>query len=315
MNYQEIKKYLQYNENESKVYMPNEIFEDLQNNMKKTVHIPVAYSYYYLVTWLYRHAKYYNIPIDNKKMKEILGYSPSYPEIDYIFKKNGLLDVMGYTETVKDYPVLWTFEDNFLEFEMLSEYDEYTQKVHKETRSRKYTIKYPVKAFERVIAHGEDTLELEGTFYDVENTHLIPFEVFMYCMNNKDIGCTGFYLYSYLKMKNQIFTNGYDVAMDKLAEQVGLPIKTMKDSLKQLRQFKMVEGIQNMEFFCTALEDYKRKANTYITNEIESFTDKPVDYEKIKVMTTGEYKKIQEEEFERLYGGELVDIPLEELPF
>lgn len=317
MNYQEIEKCLQYNEKESKVFMPNEIFDDLQNNIKKTVHIPVAYSYYYLITWLYRYAKYGTINIDNKNIKQILGYNTDTQGIDYLMKKNGMLDVMGYTETVKDFPITWTFEDEYLDFEMLSEMDEDVQKAIKQNLSRKYTIKFPVKAFNRHIDDEEMKEEYakgyeDGTFYELDNTHMIPFEVFMYCMNNDKIGCTGFYLYSYLKMKNQHFSDGYDCPMERLAKETGLPISTMRDSLDIIRKYKMVEGILNQEYFCIGLEDYKRKANTYITNNIELFTDEPIEYEKMKVLQVNEYYQMLNEQKE---AEKEESFPLELLPF
>lgn len=316
MNYEEIEKYLQYNEKESNLFIHNEIFKDLQDNFKKTNHIPVAYCYYYLISWLYRYAKYGSFNIDNKKIKEILGYHQDSKGIDYIMKKNGVLDLMGYTITTKDFPISWTFEDDFLDFDLLSQFDEDMQKIIKETLiSRKYTIKYPPKAFHRTKESEEDNY-LDGTFYEVDNTHLVPFEVFMYCMSKKEIGCTGFYLWSYLKMQNQIYSSGYDVPMRQLAIEIGIPYNTMVDYLKALRQYNMVNVIHNQEYFCVLLDDSKRKANTYITNDIESFNDRPVEYEKIKVVQANEYIDMMKEKAEKMkMKNESVNISLEELPY
>ncbi|MGG4039284.1 hypothetical protein [Heyndrickxia ginsengihumi] len=186
MQYDEIKESLQFNKKETNIFMPNEIFNDLQNNIKKSVHIPFAYSYYYLITWLYRYAKYGSISIDNKNIKEILGYNKDYKPIDYIIKKNGILDLMEYTITTKDHPISWEVNDNYLNFSMLSDFDEETIKTIKKIKSRKYMIKFPYKSFFRTKESEEDNYE-DGTFYDVSNTHLIPFEVFMFCMSKKEI--------------------------------------------------------------------------------------------------------------------------------
>ncbi|MBB2482973.1 hypothetical protein H5P36_22690 [Bacillus sp. APMAM] len=320
MKFEEIEKYLCFNEQETNIYVPNEIFKDLQDNFKKTNHIPVAYSYYYLISWLYRYAKYGSFNIDNKKIKEILGYHQDSKGIDYIMKKNGVLDLMEYTITSKDYPLSWKYDkyDGYgLEFEMLSEFPEEIQKTLKELQSRKYTIKYPVKAFHRTKESEEDNYE-DGTFYEVDNTHLVPFEVFMFCMSKKEIGCTGFYLWSYLKMQNQKFVNGYDVAMHQLAIDIGIPKMTMVDHLKALRQYNMVDVIHNQEYFCLLLDDSKRKANTYKTNEYITFNDSPQDYEKIKVVESREYIDLMKEEAERsrmkIQEGR-IDISLDQLPF
>jgi hypothetical protein len=190
MELNEIQELLQYYEKESKVFMPNEIFIDLKGAVYNSPHLAFAYSYTYLVTWLYRYAKHMSKDglIDNGKLKEILGYNAITKGLDYLTKKNGLLDQLGCTETVKDFPTLWTFEDGDLEFEMYSENKEMLTTWN---LPGKYSIKYPVKAFHR---YDEDVLD--GTFYEIASTHCIPFEVFMFCMSNNLIGTIGFYLYS-----------------------------------------------------------------------------------------------------------------------
>lgn len=290
-----INEILQYNEKESKLFIHNEIFNDLKHNLNRSNHIPFAYSYYYLICWLYRYAKYGQLTIDNKSIKKILGYSPTYPEIDYIIKKNGVLDVIGYTITAKDYPISWTFDNNCLDFFMLRDCDEETQKLVKGTKSRKYTVKFPPKAFHRT-QESEEGNHLDGTFYDVSNTHLIPFEVFMFCMSKKDIGCTGFYLWSYLKMQNQLFEGGYDISLDDLSNEVSIPRSTMCKYLNTLRAYSMINCYHNQQFFCIALKEEDRKSNTYMTNDYELFSDKPIDFKRIKVVKVNEYMKLKSDE-------------------
>lgn len=314
MKFEEIKDLVKFEEQESKLFLPNEIFGDLKANMKKSIHIPVAYSYYYLVSWLYRHAKYGNILIDNKIIKEVLGYHRDQKDLDYIMKKNGLLDEIGYTETVKDFPVVWELDEvEGLKFTFLSEMDDYFQEDIKSRLSRKYSIKYPIKAFERVVDE-EGNIEQEGTFFDISNTHCIPFEIFMFCMDNDNIGCTGFYLYSYIKHMNDIYSGGWDVSIDNLSSETGISKKTLTRYLDQLNLYQMVTTKHNQEYFCLALDPKDRKANTYTTNEYDSFTDRPQSYEKLKVVTTGDYYKKREEDLEFLFSNR-IDIPLEDLPF
>ncbi|MFY0802150.1 hypothetical protein [Peribacillus frigoritolerans] len=312
MNYQEIASTLQFYKNESDVYIPNEIFEDLKDNMKKGSHIPVAYSYYYVVNWLYRHCKYGNIDIDINKIKEILGYNKGTRTVDYIFKKDGLLDTMNYTETTKDFPISWGLDDrNNLEFDMLSDQKEEDKLEFTKQMSRKYTIKCPIRALTR---NPDDNDDLDGTFHQRDNTHLIPFEVFMYCMSNEKIGCTGFYLYSFIKMKNQHFNGKYDCPMEQLAEHIGIPSSTMKPFLSTLRKHNLVEGIHNMEYFCFASHDDIRKANSYIANEIDLFSDEEVEFKKLKFISPKEYYQIQEDK-RKVEEGDKIEIPLEMLPY
>ncbi|MGG1483360.1 hypothetical protein ABEI56_04645 [Peribacillus castrilensis] len=310
MNYQEIASTLKFYKNESEIVIPNEIFEDLKDNMKKGSHIPVAYSYYYVVNWLYRHCKYGNIDIDINKIKEILGYNKGTRTVNYIFDKDGLLDTMGYTETSKDFPLSWELDDlNNLEFNMLSEANKEDQAEHTKNMSRKYSIKRPIKAFNRYDDEVED-----GTFHERDNTHLIPFEVFMYCMSNEKIGCTGFYLYSYIKMKNQHFQGKYTCPMDGLAEHIGIPSSTMKPFLSALRKHNLIEGIHNMDYFCFGADKNSRKANSYIANEIDLFSDEEVEFEKLRFISLKEHREIQEAKQKEL-DGERIHIDLEDLPF
>jgi hypothetical protein len=187
VKFNELNNLIQYNKHESKLFMPNEIFTDLLNRLKSnnknenqepkskefvvlkngkqrksrgvstdisSNHIAASYSYIYLVTWLYRYAKYgikhYNV----SELKQILGYSPKSKELDFLIKKNGLLDQIGYLETVKDFPISSIYkhgESEEIEFAMLSDLDEDTKELIKKysNLSRKYTIKFPVKAFFR----------------------------------------------------------------------------------------------------------------------------------------------------------------------
>jgi hypothetical protein len=287
----EIKHKLNYDNKESKLYMPNEIFDDLQQSVHKAKHIPFTYTYYYLITWLYRYAKHGSIEIDNKTIKSILGYNPTYTEVDYLIKKNGLLDNIKYTLTDKDYPTSWSFVDGDLEFMTIDDFEEDVQKLIKGTRSRKFTVKYPIKAFHRT----DDEEMLDGTFYEIDRTYLVPFEVFLFCISNKEVGVTGFYIWSYLKMQNQIYGKGYDVSIGDLSDETKIPRSTLCGYLNKLKGHKMINCYYNQEFFCLALKDDDRKANTYVTNNYEIFSDEMVSVEKMKFMSADKYLDMQKE--------------------
>lgn len=290
---------LHFNKKEDILFVPNEIYEDIQKSNIKNIHIPFAFSYYYLISWLYRYAKYSSITLDNKDIKEILGYSRTFPEVDYIIKKNGMLDQIGYTETTKNYPIVWELNDDELEFTYLNNLEEDMQKIIKGTRSRKYTIKLPIKAFHRYMNDVEmkqeyDSGYTDGTFFEVDNTHMIPFEVFVYCMENKNIGRTGFYLWSFLQSKCQLY-GGFDITVDDLSAKTSLPRSTLCSYLDKLKSYRMIDFQHNQDFFCLSLNDSEKKANTYIANSIDSFTYVPVPYSKMTVITKEEYKLIKEQ--------------------
>lgn len=295
-------KYLEFYYKESNIYMPNEIFSDLAVlKNRSSGHLAFTYAYYYLTSWLYRYAKYGTVPIDQKKMKEILGYNAGYQGVDYLIKKDGLLDSMNYTETVKDLPLVWDFNDNELTFTMLSEFGETEQKAIKQRYSRKYAIKKPIKAFHRSKESQQDNYE-DGTFFEIDNTHLVPFEVFLFCMKHSHIGCTGFYIWSYLQMKTQIFSCGYDVSLVKLADELNLPRSTTINYLNELRLHNMIECKYNQEYFCLALNDEDRKANTYRTTRHATFTDDKVSYKKMEIVKVKEYIAEREGEMYELFS-------------
>ncbi|MGE7949742.1 hypothetical protein [Lysinibacillus sp. NPDC093688] len=322
MKIEEIKLLLKINGKESEIFLPNEIFSDLQDYIKDSRHIAFAYSYCYLIQFLYRNCKYFNtkVLIDVNVIKRILGYSKSNRTLNYITKKGGLLDEMGYLESTKNFPMAWSLDSiGGLSFFMASEMDkELLPPVPK-----MFFLKRPIKAFERVEQHikaegGIEEIEMEGTFYNVSNTHSVGFDVFMYCMANKNLGVVGFYLYSWLKHKNDLF-DGYDVPLATLSFETGIARRTLIKYLDFLKGYNMIEHQFNQEYFVVGMFDEDRKATTYYTNSYSSFLDKPVPFKKMEVMKREEYlaiKKQEREEFEKSIPLiPMADIDLAQLPY
>lgn len=152
MNFYEIKALLEINGKESQVFLPNEIFDDLQDYLTNSAQVAYAYSYCYLTQFLYRNCKYFNtkVLLDGKVIKQVLGYSKNNRTMNDIAKKGGLLDRIGYTESTKDFPLTWNFkqsEGESLSFTMASD-------MPKETLPpipKMFFLKKPLKAFERVL--------------------------------------------------------------------------------------------------------------------------------------------------------------------
>lgn len=283
----ELSKKLSYNNKESKVFMPNEIFDDLQSHLEKGVHIPFSYSYIYLCTWLYRHTKHFNPNIyDNNVLKECLGFNPKTQEINYLIKKNGLLDEIGYLESVRDFPISWEIVDGELHFDMYSDYPEFPAKM-----SNRFFLKKPVFAFERVDLDDSNYV-MEGTFYNITNTHMIPFEVFLFCMSKKELGVSAFYLYSYLKYKCDTNHGSYTVSIHSISEQVKMSLTTTKKYISLLKSYKMVDFHHNQEYFVAGANKEDRKPNTYITRNPSQFSSEKIDYKKIRMLSREEYDKI-----------------------
>ena len=304
MTNEEIYKNLNFNSKyEARVYMPNEIFDNLIILKGQTSkHIAFAYTYYYFITWLYRYAKYEKFVINKQQLLSFLGYNGNTGRLDYIIKKNGVLDNLGLTITTTNYPVYASYETDVseLNFTLLEDNDIESQKHYKKRHSSKYTIKYPVLAFERPQLLKSDKEEsnleaeyeiVEGTFYDISNTHLVDFRVFLFCMSKKDLGCTAFYIWSYLQMKKQIF-NKYDAVLQRIADETYLSEKTVERYHNAMRGYNMIEVIHNQKYFSLALEN--RKANSHITNTFEYFKKEKVEYKKMEVVSVEKHLKLEE---------------------
>lgn len=302
----EINKLLNITGKESAIFMPNEIFSDLQGYITKSTEVAYAYSYTYLCHYLYRSCKYFNTEklINGNVIKEILGYSETNRTMNYITKKGGLLEEIGYLESTKEYPMTWEYKNattngggEGLSFYMSSNED----KQFLPPMSKRFFLKRPVKAFERVIlTQKEDGSfiedEREGTFYDVANTHTVDFKVFMYCMANEKLGVVAFYLYSWLKHKNDIFSKGYDVPIDKLASETGLTRRTLLNYMDLLKGYRMITFKFNQENYVVGMFAKDRKATTYYTEDYFDFLSKPEPFKKMKVMPRGEYLEIKKKE-------------------
>ncbi|MEK4387533.1 hypothetical protein MKZ25_17455 [Solibacillus sp. FSL W7-1464] len=312
MNFAEIKSVLEINGKESQVFLPNEIFDDLLDYLKSGTQVAYAYNYLYLTQFLYRNCKYFNIKalIDVKMIKQVLGYSESNRTMNFITKKGGLLDNIGYTESTKDFPLGWDFkkaEGEALSFSMASD----MPKEMLPPIPKMFFLKKPLKAFERtILKQDKETNELveehiQGTFYDVSNTHSVDFDVFMYCMANEELGTVGFYLYSWLKHNNDIF-GGYDVSYEKLCAETGLARTTMIQYLNALKAYFLVRFKFNQEYFVIGMTEGERMATTYYTNDYFCFNDEPEPFKKMMVMTNADYLQGKTSE---------IVVTMEQLPF
>lgn len=260
-----LNEYINYTEQEYPMYIPNEIFYDLnQSEIKGSSHIAFSYSYYYLISWLYRYAKYGSKKIDVGMIKEILGYRADNKGLNYLIKQNGVLDKLGYTFSSGDYPLAWNFNNGDIEFLLLSDMDEDTRKLMYGQTGRNYKIKVPVKGLWR---SGESEREgyYDGTFYDISNTHYVGFDVFTKCMENEQVGVIGFYLYGYLKNKIQTHKGKYKCPVERIADDSGISIKTTERYLGAL----LLNGlIKSEEGECKRVDDeLKREANTYYVRD------------------------------------------------
>ncbi|MEK5036324.1 hypothetical protein MKY96_33380 [Paenibacillus sp. FSL R7-0302] len=224
-----------------KIYTPNEIFDELTRNISTFTHTAFAYSYMYYVTYLYRYCKFVESEkITQGDIKKKLGYSPLEKRIDYIVKKDGLLDKIGYTITTKDYPVTYDQDEfgqiSFLTIEQLKE----ESGRHHSLAQRNYRIKYPIKSFHRTGESYNDRI-LDGTFYQVENTHRIDYSVFDAMMGDTELGVHCFYIYAYIKSRCDIY-GAYQCPYSKMIESLNIKsYETFTKYIRRLEEAKFIE--------------------------------------------------------------------------
>lgn len=221
------------------VYLPNEIFNDLKNNIHISSHIAFAYSYMYYITYLYRYCKYLDEngnKVTQKRIKEYLGYHPSYKNINYIIKRNGLLDSLHYTKSTSNYPIQYLYEpdedhNEYIIFDTIKNY----KHMHN-INDKNFKIKKPLKAFYRS-NKAMMNRELTGTFYMVENTHRIDYKLFKSMIENDKLGTKAFYIYGYLKHKCSIFDNSYQRSFKKLSDDTGLSCRSIQIQINRLEEY------------------------------------------------------------------------------
>lgn len=335
-------------EKESKLALPNELYSTMlqwkEDKKIKANHIPFAWSYLYLQTYLYRYAKYEEYVPSTSNIKQMLGYGAEYSAIDYIIKKDGVLDSEGWTESTDDFPVrvMWVDEDRDktdrpIIITLKEESKGFHESLDCDTEAikkligsetfeahwkkiknvnNKQKIKYPVFAFQRDL--NPQYIDFDGTFYESANTTIIDIRVFEFCMSHEDLGCTGFYLYCYLKHKNDLHKGGYDASHKRLAEELGLSAKTIQTYRDALRSHDMMLLKHNMDSYHPDMKKEDRKVSTNITYGYEKFSDEPIEYIKFNDKEKRKSESLNENINKILDNGvnyNPIKINLSELPF
>lgn len=288
-----------FNYYENKHFMPNEIFDDLISSNIKPVHMAFTYSYYYLISWLYRYGKYGELSINNGFIKELLGYNSNNKLLNYIMKENGILDSMNYTKTTKNYSIgiQGTYRDNAPKFLLVNDLSQSERNKLYKKINRNFKAKYPIKHMHRYTEDLEEEM-FTGIYYDPSNTHQVNFDVFAFSMSNNSIGTIGFYIYCFLKNKYQMFQGAYQVSYEQLSEETNIPYSTLAKYLDNLRGYGMIVGIQNQEYYVEGLSSRDRESNYYLVNDsVEDFYFIKEEYTKIRGINLEQYNQIKKNSF------------------
>lgn len=232
------------------VLMPNEIFNELnswsENKELKTVHHKeFVYSFCWYIAYLWRYAIYGEQEINLMKIKQTLGYNPNEKRIDYIIKRNGLLDEKGYTDSTNSFPVGWSLNGEGLSFSMLDDFDDVSKQYLLKGYNENRLIKAPLKHI--------GTEDEEGIFWNSPNTHMVNLSIFEKCMSNSELGCSGFYMYgllSYIDSLSKHFNEAEDYFVcsnETLTGLTGWGIRKVIKVTNSLVEFNLIEKEQRIK--------------------------------------------------------------------
>jgi hypothetical protein len=189
------------------VQIPNGIFKDLAKNCKNIQQTSFAYAYIIVIAFLYKYTHFVDIDngtyIQNADIKEFLGYNRTTKSIDPIIKKNGILDEIGLTATVKDYPIRFVKNPTetinniplreFVHISDINNDDVNYTLIKSIVKNNNYTVKEPVFFFN----YNDEG----GTLYDYANTHKIRLRELMAFVHDDNLNNIDFLLYCFFKSK------------------------------------------------------------------------------------------------------------------
>ena len=166
--------------------------------------------------------------------------SKNYKCIDYIIKKDGVTDEIGLTKTIpiSETPSTWNLhEDNYLQLVSRKEYYDSMLDFKLEEKTKNKKSKEPLLATSQRIIDGE---LFEGTFNDKRMSFVVDFNIFIYCMENTDVGIYGFYIYSFLKMQSFKYGGKFTLSRKYISEKTGLNELAIKRTMAELRKHNMI---------------------------------------------------------------------------
>lgn len=212
------------------VNMHNEIFEDLkkwvvEGEIKSLQHQEFIYSYYWLLQYLWNHGKYSNGKFSQSAIKSMLRYNQNDKRLDYIMKKNGLLDRKGYTVSSSDYPVS-VKDGEKMKLKMLRCLDDEERKAVHQFNSSNFIVKKPLEYLNK----GNKNSSI----------HVVEGSVFYECMNDRELKCAGFYMYGLLKSG---LINGGMITNDCLAKTTGWSVRRVIRVKHRLVEAGLINGL------------------------------------------------------------------------
>jgi len=234
---------------DASVQIPNHIFKTLSQIVDKqgrsnVKQVSFAYAYIVTIAFLYKYTHYVDLETDtyiqNKDIKQILGYDATTKTIDKVIKKEGILDNLGLTTTTKEYPVTFEYTEEeineypireFITINMLDVDDINYSRYKDIVKNRNYTVKIPNFFFEN---EGD-----VGTLYNYNNTHKITLKEYMKFIYEEDLDNVDLYLYAFFKYKCLgLQGNARGLSQSILIAETGIAKDTFQKHVRNLEKHK-----------------------------------------------------------------------------
>lgn len=326
--FNELNSRISYKDEQNVLGISNRYFTELlklaNNKVLKASHIPFTFSYLYLQTYLFRYTKYDNYVPSVGEVKEILTYNKTNTMLNYIIKDGGILDTYNLTKTLYDFPIIHEWDGDTLEFTLLSHFNDgsgYGRQWRKDKGINfNSNCKYPVLGFYDDLESFDEVSmnNYGGTFFNTYNLTLIEWNIFNYCMSHSELGCTGFYLYSFVKWQEGLNGN-CQMGLSLLSKLTGLSTSSISRYMKPLREHNLVECVSgtyivNADARRKDDEDIQKESNTYFANEFSKITDNKSEITRPDFISMEHYrdkKKLESDntaqipdaiEFDELFG-------------
>jgi hypothetical protein len=261
------------------ISLPNEIFNDLQSCplFKNWQQVAFAYSYYYLISYLFRNCIYGKITdisslnLENIR-KQLMGIAGQ--TMTGIYKQNGILDQLGYTYSLTDYPIdVILFESKLIGFEMFRETDANDNSYS--CIPSKFMIKVPLKGlyyippvnYKDLLKKKKSNKKIrelleyhDGHFFNFDNTHVLTIEAFIACMCNPKLGYKGFYLYGFYRRQSDQYQGGFNASIKQIQDIIPISERTLYQYHQELETMKLITKTKTIN----KPNNYKATRNTPI---------------------------------------------------
>jgi len=236
------------------IQIPNGIFKKLSSNIKNRngstniQQTSFAYAYIVMNAFLYKYAHFVDVDngtyIQNADIKGLLGYNKVTKTIDYIIKKGGVLDMIGLTETINNYPIRFfnhpTERINniplreYVTIKDIDNTDSHYDIIKGIVKNHNYAVKEPTFLFE----YDDDN----GTLYEFSNTHKITLNEFMKFIFNDSLDNIDFMMYCFFKSKCKGLKHDMNaIGLNYIVNELGIGKDAFYGHLEVLKKNRFLE--------------------------------------------------------------------------